>query len=54
MGYAGFSLNQISRPLLPRRHDRGNGGSRFWLTEGRIDHGGKLNHISAFLQENDG
>jgi hypothetical protein len=33
MGYAGFSLTEISRALLPPRQNRGNGGSRFWPAE---------------------
>jgi hypothetical protein len=31
MGYAGFSLKEISRALLPPRQNRGNGCPRFWL-----------------------
>jgi hypothetical protein len=31
MGYAGFSLQEISRGLLPLRQNRGNGCPRFWL-----------------------
>jgi hypothetical protein len=33
MGYAGFSLKEISRALLPPRQNRGNGSSRFWPME---------------------
>jgi hypothetical protein len=33
MGYDGFSLNEISRALLPPRQNRGNGSPNFGLPE---------------------
>jgi hypothetical protein len=50
-GYAGFSLKEISRALLPPRQNRGNGSPRFWPAEGTDWSWGKLNSISDFLQE---
>jgi hypothetical protein len=50
MGYAGFSLNEISRALLPPRQKRGNGCPRFGLCKGMDQSWGNGNSISAFLQ----
>jgi hypothetical protein len=50
-GYAGFSLNEISRPLLPPAQDREMAGHDFGPWKGADWSWDKLNYISAFLQE---
>jgi hypothetical protein len=50
MGYAGFSLQEISRALLPPRPNRENVGRDFGHAEWTDCSSGKCSSISDFLQ----
>jgi hypothetical protein len=51
IGYAGFSLNEISRALLARARTVGTVAHDFGLRKGADWSWGKLNSTSDFLQE---
>jgi hypothetical protein len=51
MGYAGFSLKEISRGLLPSRQNRGNGSPGFCPAVRDDCSWANLNSISDFLQD---
>jgi hypothetical protein len=50
MGYAGFSLKEISRALSPARQDLGTAAHDFGPRKGTDWSWGKGNSLSAFLQ----